>query len=170
VQLVHSARERLKKRSRAIFPVVEAVSTDFSVENDTFSSEPPRKRARKATQLPQFDVYQDKKLRTNSPEVCGFKSPTPGLIKRQTEKIWPHISVNIPFRPEFHQYSLESSSTHANRKPLAPLSLIALNRDQKAPKIPQNWLKNQPNDHTSTFFTLFYYFFVLFLFFTLLNN
>jgi hypothetical protein len=57
MQLVHSARERLIKRFRVIFPVVEAVSTDFSVENDTFSSEPLRKRARKATQLPQFDVY-----------------------------------------------------------------------------------------------------------------
>jgi hypothetical protein len=59
MQLVYSARERLKKRSRAIFPIIKAVSTDFFIENDTFSSEPPRKRARKATQLPQFNIYQD---------------------------------------------------------------------------------------------------------------
>jgi hypothetical protein len=170
VQSLHSARGRLTKRPRAISPVVKAVSTDFSVENDTFASKPPSKRARKATQLPQFDVYQDKKLMADSPQFCGSKSLTPGLIGRQTEKIWPHISVNIPFRSEFHQYSPESSPTQANREPLAPLSSIALNGAQKAPKIPQNWLKNQLNDHTSTFFTLFYSFFILFLFFTLLNS
>jgi hypothetical protein len=29
---------------------------------------------------------------------------------------------------------------------------MAINRAQKAPQIPQNWLKTQPNDHTSEFF------------------
>jgi hypothetical protein len=158
VQLLNSARGRLTKRSRAISFVVEALLTDSSVKNDTFSSESLRKRARKTSQLPQFNIYQDRNFTVDRSKCCGSKSPTPGLIGRQTEKIWPYISVNIPFRSEFHQNSSESSPKYANREPLAPLSSIALNRAQKAPKIPQNWLKNQPNDHTSTFFTLFFIF------------
>jgi hypothetical protein len=67
--------------------------------------------------------------------------------------------VEIPFRPEIHQYSPELSLKNANREPLASLSSLALNRAQKAPKFPQNWLKNQPNDHTSTFLYLFSIFF-----------
>jgi hypothetical protein len=87
VQLLHSVRGRLDKRPRAISSVVEAVSIDFSVKNDTFFSETPRKRARKATKLPQFNVYQDENFRADSPKFFGLKSPTPGLIRRQTEKI-----------------------------------------------------------------------------------
>jgi hypothetical protein len=160
VQLLHSARRRLIKRPRAKFPVIEALSTDSSVENDTFSSESRRKRARKTTQLPQFDIYHYENFRVNSPKFCGSKLLSLNLIGRQTEKIWPYISVKIPFRPEFHQNSSESSPKHANREPLALLLSIALNGARKAPKFPQDWLKNQLNDHTSTFFTLYLSFFI----------
>jgi hypothetical protein len=163
MQLLDSARGRLTKRSRAISFVVEALSTDSSVKNDTFSSESPRKRARKTSQLPQFNIYQDRNFTVDRAKFCGSKSLTPGLIGRQTKKIWPYISVNIPFRSEFHQNSSESSPKHANREPLAPLLSIALNGAQKALKIPQNWMKNQLNNYISTFFTLF-------LFLTLLIN
>jgi hypothetical protein len=99
---------------------------------------------RKAARLPQFSVYE--KL-------------APASIGLQTGKIWPHISVNIPFRAEIHQYSSESTSKYANRESLASLSSIALNGAQKALKMPQNWLKNQLNDHISTFFWLFLLYF-----------
>jgi hypothetical protein len=155
VQPLYSARGRLIKRPRAISPVVEAISTDSCVKNDTFSSEPRRKRARKSSQLPQFDVYQDENFRADSTKYSGSQSLALSVTERQTEKIWPHISVEIPFHFKFHQNSSESSPTQVNRRPLAPLSSIALNEAQKAPKIPLNWLKNQPNNHTSTFFSLF---------------
>jgi hypothetical protein len=87
MQLLDSARGRLTKRSRAISFVIEALSTDSSVENDTFSSEFPRKRARKTSQLPQFDVYQDRNFTVDRIKFCGSKSLTLSLIERQTEKI-----------------------------------------------------------------------------------
>jgi hypothetical protein len=102
VQLLNCARGRLIKRSRAISFVIKALSTDSSVENDTFCSESPRKRARKTSQLPQFDIDQDENFRADSPKFCGSKSLALNLIKRQTEKIWLYISVEIPFRSEFH--------------------------------------------------------------------
>jgi hypothetical protein len=52
VQLLHSARGRLIKRPRAESPLVKALSSDSSIENDTLSSEPRRKRARKTAQPP----------------------------------------------------------------------------------------------------------------------
>jgi hypothetical protein len=87
VQLLDSARGRLIKFSRAISFVVKALSTDSSVENDTFSSESPRKRARKTSQLPQFDVYQNGNFTVDRAKFCGSKSLILGLIGRQTEKI-----------------------------------------------------------------------------------
>jgi hypothetical protein len=99
MQLLYSARGRLIKRPRAKSSVIKALLTDSFVENDTFSSESRRKRARKTTQLPQFNIYQDENFRVNSPEFCGSKLPSLNFIGRQTEKIWPYISVKIPFRP-----------------------------------------------------------------------
>jgi hypothetical protein len=76
-------------------------------------------------------------------------------------KIWPHISVEIPFQSEneanLHQNKCKKPLKIGNRKPLADLLKIAINGSQKAPKIPENWMKNQPNDHTSPFFTPFFY-------------
>jgi hypothetical protein len=57
VQLLHSARGRLIKRPRAESPLVKALLSDSSIENDTLSSEPRRKRARKTGQPPQFSIY-----------------------------------------------------------------------------------------------------------------
>jgi hypothetical protein len=135
MQLLYSARGRLNKRPRGMSFVVEALLTDSFVENDTFSSGSLYKRARKTSQLPQFDIYRYGNFRANSPKFCGSKSLTLDLIERQTEKIWLYISVKFLFRSEFHQYSSELSPEYANREPLAPLLLIALNRAKKAPKI-----------------------------------
>jgi hypothetical protein len=107
---------------------------------------------RKAAQLPQFSVYEDEILRADSSNLGAYEKFALASIGLQTGKIWPHISVDIPFRAGIHQYSSQSTSKYANREPLALLLSIALNEAQKAPKMPQNWLKNQPNDHISTFF------------------
>ena len=77
-------------------------------------------------------------------------------------RICPYISVEIPFRPEFHSISAISRLKNSSQPPLASIGSIALNRTQKAPKIPQNWIEKQPNDHTSTFFDLFHTFFYVF--------
>jgi hypothetical protein len=57
VQLLHNARGRLTKRPRAESSLVKALSSDSSIENDTLSSEPRYKRARKTAQPPQFSIY-----------------------------------------------------------------------------------------------------------------
>jgi hypothetical protein len=87
VQLLHSARERLIKRLRAEFSLVEALSSDSSIENDTLSSKPRRKRARKTAQPPQFSFYQDTNSVADRLNLCGSKSQNLDLIGRQTEKI-----------------------------------------------------------------------------------
>jgi hypothetical protein len=102
-------------------------------------------------------------LIANSPNSYALELAAPNLIGRQTGKIWPYISVEIPFRPEIHQYSSESTFKKANREPLAFLSSIALNGARKPPKFRQNWLKKQPNDYIST---LLYSFSVLSLFYS----
>ena len=123
----------------------------------------PRKRRRKTLQLPQFDTYQDEILTQNSDKLSGSNGLTSASTGLETGKIWPHISVEIPFRPEFHSISAISGLTKGPRQPLASLSSIALNSTGKAPKIPQKWIENQPNDHTSTFFCTFLYVFTRFL-------
>jgi hypothetical protein len=72
--------------------------------------------------------------------------------------IWPHISVEIPFRSEFHSISVELTPKSGPRKPLASLSLIAINGAKTAPKTPQDWLKNQLNNYINMFFIIFYRF------------
>jgi hypothetical protein len=57
MQLLYNTRGRFFKCAGVKSPVIEALLTDSSVENDTFSSESRRKRARKTTQLPQLIRY-----------------------------------------------------------------------------------------------------------------
>jgi hypothetical protein len=139
------------KRSRANTPPSSSFDADFAVQ----STNSPPKRTRKTSQLPQFCVYQDQTSEANRDTPSGQNEPTPSLIERQINKIWPYISVEIPFQPEIHSISVESTPKRGPRQPLASLLSIAVNGTRKAPKIPQNWLKNQLNDHTSKFFALF---------------
>jgi hypothetical protein len=164
IQAEESARGRLYKRPR----VDSLPSSSFGADFITKTTISPHKRTRKTSQLPQFRVYQDQNFRTDRDNPSGQNEPTPSPIERQINKIWPHISVEIPFHPEFHSISVESTLKRGPRKPLASLSSIAINGAKKAPKIPQDWLKNQPNDHTSTFFYSFLLFFALFYFFLLI--
>jgi Transposase IS4 len=151
ILLKESARGRLSKRPRVDPPLCSSSDADFAAQNIDF----PRKRIRKTPELPQFSIYQDQILDSDRKNPSGQNEPTPSLIGRQINKVWPHISVDIPFRAEFHSISTESTSTQNTRLPLASLSSIAINGAKRAPKIPQEWLKNQSNDHTSEFFGLF---------------
>jgi hypothetical protein len=94
-------------------------------------------------------------LTANSSNSDAIKEFSSALIGLQTDKIWPHISVEIPFQPEIHQYLSESIPKKANREPLASLSSTALNGAQNAPKIPQNWIKNSQMIIQVRFYTLF---------------
>lgn len=155
IQSKSSARGRLYKRPRAELPSF----SDFSADSAVKSLNSPRKRPRRTSQLPQFRVYQDQILSSDTTDPSGQNEPTPSPIGPQLNKIWPHISVEISFRPEFHSISVESASKQGIRRPLASLSSIAINGAKKAPKIPRKWIENQPNDHTSMLFL--YYFIVL---------
>jgi hypothetical protein len=133
IQPEESARGRLNKLPRVDTPPSSPSRADFIAK--TINS--PRKRTRKSSQLPQFRVYQDETFRADRAKISGQNEPTPSLIGRQVNKIWPHISVEIPFKPKFHSISVESSPKRGTRQPLASLSSIALNGTKKAPKIPQ---------------------------------
>jgi hypothetical protein len=77
-------------------------------------------------------------LRANSPDLDAQNKPTPALIGLQMGKIWPHITVEISFHPDSYSNSAISTVQRGLRRALASLLLIALNRAQKAPQIPQN--------------------------------
>ena len=100
-----------------------------------------RKRLRKSTQLSQFEVYQDEILSTDSDSSDAQDELIPMSIGPQTDKICPHISVEIPSRPTFRFNSqsnpVKIASQRGNRQPLASLGSIAINGARKAPKIPQ---------------------------------
>jgi hypothetical protein len=95
-----------------------------------------------------------------------LKKLTPVIFEPQLGKIWPYIRVEIPSRVNFEanlaQKTTKNTFKIGNRKPLAALPLIAINSTRKTPKIPQNWMKKQLNDHTSLFFTLFLFIYYLF--------
>jgi hypothetical protein len=76
-------------------------------------------------------------------------------IGPQTGKICSNISVEIPKSSFLRPKPLEIAFKNTVRKPLASRSTAAINGAEKAPKIPTEWLKNQPNDHISTFFISF---------------
>ena len=149
ISLPKQARGRSTERPRAGKRPVSALYEHIPDENNNSSPIRYRKRLRKSIQYSQFEVYEDETLDLNSSNSDTFENSTPVKIGPQTGKIWPHISVEIPFRPDLQVNSAISTSKKGNRKPLADLSSLTLNGAQKAPKIPQNWMKNQPNDHTS---------------------
>ena len=132
IQSKESTQGRSNKRPRVDNPFYSPLSADSAVQNADFS----RKRTRNTSQLPQLRVYQDQNLGSDRKNPSGPNEPTPSLIGRQINKIWPHISVDIPFQAEFHSISTESSSTQNIRLPLATLSSNVINSAKKATKIP----------------------------------
>jgi hypothetical protein len=75
-------------------------------------------------------------LKTDRTKNSGQDEFTPSLIERQINKIWLHISVEIPFYLEFHSISVKLTPKRAFQKPLASFSSIAINGAKKALKIP----------------------------------
>jgi hypothetical protein len=128
----------LNKRLRADTLPSSPLRADFAAE--TTSS--PYKQTRKTSQLPQFCVHEDQTSMADRAKISSQDEPTPSLIERQINKIWSHISVEIPFHLEFHSSAVELTPKRGPRKPLASLSSIAVNGAKRAPKIPQDWLKN----------------------------
>jgi hypothetical protein len=64
------------KRPRADTPPFQASDNDSFGENGDYSLKSRRKRSRKASQLPQFGVYQDAVSRPNSPYLEVLKKLT----------------------------------------------------------------------------------------------
>jgi hypothetical protein len=174
IQPIRDARGRLTKRPRADKSPFQASDNDSFSENGDYSLKSRRKQSRKASQLPQFGVHQNETSTPNSSALDTLKKSAPARFKPQLGKIWPHIRVEIPSRANFEanlaQKTSKNTSKIGNRKPLTALLLIAINGTRKARKIPRNWIKNQPNDHTSLFFTLFLLLFIYLLFISLIFN
>ncbi len=122
------------------------------------------KRPRKASQLAQFSVYEDQISRADSPESDASFSFSQNEFEPHLQKIQPHISVKIPFHPEFHSKSNFLVSEIHSQNTSNILQSLAINIRQRVPKIPKKWTENQSNDHTST---LFSYFLLFLLFFSL---
>ena len=159
IQLNKSARGRLNKRLWADNLPYSPLRADFIAQ----TTNSPRKWTQKSPQLPQFNVYEDQTSGAHRAKNFGQNESISSLIDRQIDKRWSHITVEIPFQPESHFISVERSLQRGNQQPLASLSSMAFNGAQRAPRIPQDWLKNQLNDHISTFFSVFWLFFDCFL-------
>ena len=130
---------------------MSSLEADFAPETTNL----PCKQTRKSPELPQFRVYQDENFRAYRAKPSGQNESTSSLIGRKINNICSNIAVEIPFDPKFHSISVETSPKRALREPLASLSSIALNGAKRAPEVPEECLKNQTNDHTSTFFSVF---------------
>jgi hypothetical protein len=114
------------------------------------------KRPRKTPQLPQFKVYEDEILGRNSPESSAQNKPTPALFRCESSELQPYFvekssfcSISQDNHHEFNSNSTQQTSLKDSPQPLSSITATAVNRAQKVLKIPQNWLKTQPNDHTS---------------------
>jgi hypothetical protein len=81
IQPIKDARGRLTKRPRADTPPFQASDNDSFGENGDYSLKSRRKRSRKASQLPQFGVYQDAISTTDSPDLDALKKPTPVIFR-----------------------------------------------------------------------------------------
>jgi len=90
-------RGRLNKRPRAEIVVRREINEIPPIQRV--------KRSRKASQLPQFSVYEDQISRAGSPKSDASFSLSQDGFEPHLQKIQPHISVEIPFHPEFHSKS-----------------------------------------------------------------
>jgi hypothetical protein len=117
--------------------------------NCEISPIPPSKRLRKAFQRPQFSIYEDETSREDSSNLDNDFNSTSVETKPQLGKIQPNISVEIPFRPEFHTGLEDISLQKYSKNTSQILKNLAINSSQRVPKIPRKWTEKQPNDHTS---------------------
>ena len=145
----------MNKRSRA-----EAASVEPEINE--LPSIRWAKRPRKASQLAQFSVYEDQTSRADSPESDASFNLSQNEFEPHSQKIQPHISVEIPFHPEFHSKSIFLAPEIHSQNTSNILQSLAINITQRVPKIPKKWTENQPNDHTSTLFSYFLLFLLIF--------
>ncbi len=148
IQLSWKAREGLNKHPRA-----ETASEKSEINK--LPSIQRVKRPRKASQLAQFSVYEDQISTADSYKLDGSSDFFQIDFEPHLQKIQPHISVGIPFQPEFHSKSNSLASKIHSQNTLNILQSLAINSRQRVPKIPKNWTENQSNDHTSTLFSYF---------------
>ena len=93
IQSEKNVQRRSNKRSQADNPSFGAFDADFTAQNANSAG----KRAQKASQLPQFRLFEDKNSSANRENPFDQNEPTLSLIERQTHKIWPYIFVDISF-------------------------------------------------------------------------
>jgi hypothetical protein len=132
IQPIRDAWGRFTKRPRANSPPFQASNNDSFGENGDYSLKSHRERLRKASQLFQFGVYQNQIPTSDSPDSDAPRKPTPVIFEPQFGKIWPHISVDIPFRSKneanLHQNKYKKPSKIGDQKPLTDLLKIIINR------------------------------------------
>ncbi len=63
------------------------------------------KRPRKASQLAQFSVYEDQTSTADSYDSDAIFNLSQNEFGPHLQKIQSHISIEIPFQPEFHSKS-----------------------------------------------------------------
>jgi hypothetical protein len=69
IQPIRDARGRLTKRPQADTPPFQASDNESFGENSDYSLKPLYKRLRKASQLPQFNVYQNEISTPDTPNL-----------------------------------------------------------------------------------------------------
>jgi hypothetical protein len=74
MQPLESTRGRLNKRPRVNIPPPRSFHIHSPTENSSPSSDRYRKRVRKSSQLPQFEVYEDEILGADSPNLGAQKN------------------------------------------------------------------------------------------------
>ncbi|KAF7508390.1 hypothetical protein GJ744_009381 [Endocarpon pusillum] len=131
-----------RKRSASVLAAQSVENDAISMENSLNSSNPHSKRLRKASQHPQFAIYEDETSSSDSYSSVSYEGPSPVDSAPQIGRVDPNISVEIPFWPGIHQ---KPGSLY----PAEPLRPVSTNRGPKARAIPKNWAKKQPNDHTN---------------------
>jgi hypothetical protein len=168
IQPFEYTRGRSRKRPRANTPSSPPSSLEISIEKDSESPNRNHKRPQKTQQLPQFKVYQDEILGPNSPEFSAQNELTPALFGCKTSEIQPYFvekssfcSISQDNHHEFHSDSTQQTFLRDYQQPLSSITATAVNRARKAPKIPQSWLKTQPNNHTSEFLMIYLLIFLI---------
>ncbi|KAF7502059.1 hypothetical protein GJ744_007689 [Endocarpon pusillum] len=131
-----------RKRSASLLATQSVENDAIPIENPSNSFNPRPKRLRKASQHPQFVIYQDETSSSDSYSSDSYEGPSPVDSAPRTGRVDPNISVEIPFWPGIHQ----KSGPLYLAEPLQPIST---NKEPRARAIPKSWAKKQPNDHTN---------------------
>jgi hypothetical protein len=135
IKLFQDARRCSRKRPRANTLFSPASPLGFLIENDSKSSDRKYKRQQKPPQLPQFEVYQNANLSSNSSKLSAHNGSTPILIELEMSEIQPRFPIKISLYPdsqynccESHSNSTLRTSIRSSRELLSSITAIAINR------------------------------------------